>query len=50
MTNRSLGMILLCIWLILTGVLSVTNITFAAASIIMGVLAIAAGIFVLLGK
>ncbi len=50
MSNRSFGVILLCVWLILTGVLAVTNIRFEAASIIMGVLAIASGTLILFGK
>ncbi len=50
MNNRSLGVIALCIWLILTGILAVTNISFAAAPIIMGVLAIIAGGLILLGR
>ena len=42
--------ILLALWLILYGVLALTNITVAAVGIIMGVLAIGAAVLLLLGK
>jgi len=47
---KSIGMILLCLYLILVGILAVTNITVAFAGVIVGCLAIAAGVFLLLGK
>ena len=49
-TTKSIGMILLGIWLILTGLLQVVAIPIPALGIIMAVLAIAAGVLVLLGK
>jgi len=50
MSNRSFGVILLCVWLILTGILSLTNFRFEAEHIIMGLLALSAGVLILLGK
>lgn len=48
--TKSLGMIALCIWLILYGILALTNVTFAFADVIMGVLAIVAGLLLLLQR
>ena len=50
MANRSWGVILLSLWLIITGALVITNLTITAAPIILAVLAIVAGIALLLGK
>ena len=49
--GRSLGMILLALWLILTGLLPLIN-THISGNIAMGlaVLAIAAGVLILLGR
>ena len=46
--TRNLGMILLAIWLILTGLLQVVSI--AIPAVVMAVLAIAAGVLILLGR
>jgi hypothetical protein len=48
--TRSIGMLLLSIWLILTGLLEVVNFSFTGLGIIMAILAIAAGVFILLGR
>lgn len=48
--TKNLGMILLSIWLILTGVLSLVSISIPGIGIIMAILAIAAGILILMGK
>ncbi len=48
--TRNIGMLLLAIWLILTGLIALFGISFNGLGIIMGVLAIAAGIFILLGR
>lgn len=48
--TKNLGMILLAVWLIATGVLSLASISSAAITIILAVLAIAAGILILIGK
>jgi hypothetical protein len=46
----NLGMLLLAIWLILTGVLSFVHVTFANTGQIMAALAIVVGILILLGR
>ncbi len=48
--TRNIGMLLLAIWLILTGLIALFGLSFNGLGIIMGVLAIAAGIFILLGR
>lgn len=50
MNNRSLGVILLCVFLIVYGVLAVTNIEFALSGAILGLLALAAGILIAMGR
>ena len=47
---KNLGMILLSIWLILVGLTELLNFSFAGLPIIMGILAIAAGVLLLLGR
>jgi hypothetical protein len=47
--TKSLGSILLAIWLILVGLMAVLS-GFTIPPIIMGVLAIAAGVLILLGR
>jgi len=47
---RSLGIICLAIWAIVSGVLTLTNITFTLAPIVLALLLIAAGILLLLGR
>ena len=47
--TKSLGMILLGIWLILTGLIPVLKVNFRGFPEIMEVLAIAAGVLILLG-
>jgi hypothetical protein len=48
--TKNLGFLLLGIWLIVTGLISVLSFTFAGLSLIMAVLAIAAGVLILLGR
>ena len=43
-------MLLLAIWLIVTGLEGLVNFSFAGLSIIMAILAIAAGVLILLGR
>jgi hypothetical protein len=43
-------MLLLAIWLILTGLIGLFSLSFDGLGTIMGLLAIAAGIFILLGR
>ena len=48
--TKSIGMLLLSIWLILTGLLQLVKFTFTGLDIIMAILAIAAGVLLLLGR
>ena len=48
--TKKLGMLLLGIWLILTGLLQVMSIPIPAIGMLLAVLAIAAGALILLGK
>jgi hypothetical protein len=48
--TRNIGILLLSIWLILTGLLQLVKFSFSGLEIIMAILAIAAGIFLLLGR
>jgi len=47
---KSLGMLLLGIWLILTGLIPLLKLNFSGFPVIMEVLAIAAGVLILLGR
>jgi len=47
---KNLGMLLLAIWLIATGVLQLVSISIPGVGIILAVLAIAAGVLILLGR
>ena len=47
--NQNIGIVLLAIWLILTGLLPLLSVSIPYSGIIMGVLAIAAGILILIG-
>ena len=46
--SRSLGMLLLAIWLILTGLLPLLRVSFAGSGIVLAILAIAAGVLILI--
>ena len=48
--TRNLGMLVLAIWLILTGLIELLHFSFSGLPIIMAILAIAAGILNLLGR
>jgi len=48
--TKNIGMLLLSIWLILTGLIALFSLSFNGLGVIMGLLAIAAGIFILLGR
>ena len=51
LAGRNLGMILLAIWLILTGLLPLTNVRISpTVSMVLAILAIAAGILILLRR
>jgi hypothetical protein len=48
--TRNIGFLLLAIWLILYGLIALFSLSFSGLGIIMGILAIAAGIFILLSR
>jgi len=48
--TRNLGMLLLAAWLILTGVIPLLNLGFSGLGTLMSVLAIAAGVLIVLGR
>jgi hypothetical protein len=48
--TKNLGMLLLSIWLIATGLLSFVQVTFVHMGLVMAALAIAAGVLLLLGR
>ncbi len=48
--TKKLGFILLGIWLILTGLIPLLKFTFSGLDIIMAILAIAAGVLILLER
>ena len=48
--TKNLGMLLLGVWLILSGLLPLLNLSFSGVGIIMGILAIAAGVLILTGR
>lgn len=48
--TKNLGTILLSIWLILTGVIPLLSLSFSGLPTVMAILAIVAGILILLGR
>jgi hypothetical protein len=48
--TRNLGMLLLGIWLILSGLISLLGLSFEGLGTLMGILALAAGALILAGK
>ena len=48
--TRNLGMTLLAIWLILYGLIALLGLSFSGLPVIMAILAIAAGVLILLGR
>ncbi len=48
--TRNIGFLLLSIWLILTGLIGLLKFNFSGLPVIMAILAIAAGIFILLQR
>jgi len=48
--NKKLGMLLLGIWLIMTGLLQVVSVPIPAIGMILALLAIVAGALILLGR
>ncbi|HLX10230.1 MAG TPA: hypothetical protein VKY89_20430 [Thermoanaerobaculia bacterium] len=50
MKGRSIGMILLAVYLILAGLVALFALTFAGLPMLMGVIALLAGIAILIGR
>ena len=48
--TKNLGMLLLAIWLILTGLVPLAHLSIPSLGTIMAVLALAAGILILMGR
>jgi hypothetical protein len=48
--TRNLGMLLLAIWLILGGVVPLLNLSFSGLGTLMAILAIAAGVCIVIGR
>jgi hypothetical protein len=48
--NRNLGMLLLGIYLIASGIIPLLHLSFANMGIVLAALAIAAGVFILIGR
>ena len=50
MITKNIGMLLLAIYLILIGIMGISGFSLGAASILLPILALLAGILILLGK
>jgi hypothetical protein len=50
MITKNIGMLLLAIYLIITGIIGIFGVTLGVASILLPILALVAGIMILLGK
>ncbi len=48
--TKNIGMLLLAIWLILYGVITLLSLSFSGLPLVMAILAIAAGVLILLDK
>jgi hypothetical protein len=48
--TKNIGMLLLSIWLILYGLIALFSFNFKGLDVVMGILAIAAGILLLIGR
>jgi hypothetical protein len=48
--TRKIGMLLLAIWLIVTGLIALLHLSFERMDIVMGILAIAAGVLIALER
>lgn len=48
--TRNLGMLLLAIWLILTGLVPLLGLSFSGLGTVMAILAVAAGALILVGR
>jgi hypothetical protein len=48
--TRSIGMTLLCVWLILSGLIGLLGLSFQGLGMLMAILALAAGVLILAGR
>ena len=48
--TRNLGMLLLAAWLVMTGLIPLLNLSFSGLGTVMAVLAIAAGVLIVVGR
>jgi len=48
--TRNIGMLLLAVWLILTGLVPLLNLSFSGLGMLMAVLAIASGVLLAIGR
>ena len=48
--TSNIGMLLLAVWLIFTGLIPLLNFNFSGLGVVMAVLAIAAGILIVVGR
>jgi hypothetical protein len=48
--TRNVGMLLLAVWLVLTGLVPLLNLSFSGLGTVMAILAIAAGVLIVVGR
>jgi hypothetical protein len=48
--TKNIGMLLLAAWLVLTGLIPLLNLSFSGLGMLMGILAIAAGVLIAIGR
>ncbi len=48
--TKNIGLLLLAIWLILTGLIPLLNLSFSGMGLLMQILAMAAGVLILIGR
>jgi hypothetical protein len=48
--TRNIGMLLLAVWLVMTGLIPLLNLSFQGLGTVMAILAIAAGVFIVVGR
>jgi hypothetical protein len=48
--TKNIGMLLLSIWLILNGLIALLSFNFSGLSTVMAILALVAGVFIILGR
>ena len=48
--TRNVGMLLLAAWLVLTGLVTILNLSFSGLGTVMAILAIGAGVLIVVGR